>query len=469
MNTELRNLSILIALAFLAVIATSFYWSILERDSLQSRPDNPRRIREEQAFERGRIFDRDGRLLADSVQVAEDIRQRVYTDRSVSTALGYYNFRFGAAGLEAAFNDVLAGEIAQSPAIERAINALLHRTEQGHDLRTTLSLSLQTQLFTVMQGRHGAAVLVEVPSGNILASVSVPTFDPGELDAELRAEQSTPDDNDVLAQESPLFNRVQNGRYQPGNVMQLPLLSMLLEDGFELETSVAAQPQLPSTLPETRRLNAGCAQYQVTTLVLAFRSGCTAPYVHLLEGIGYQRFDQAMWRYGFYEPPPLFRGETSTSVPAPPFSEDSTSIYNVVAVGSGQGGITFSPLQSARFVAAVANGGVAPGFVLADAFRLADATEWQLFDIPQASQRLFSSNTAHHIRQAMQTTNEIYLHSGAAYTGEALRLLSWFHGFVYSNPNNQEAIVLVVVLEDAASSSEATSIALPLLATILAE
>ncbi len=468
MTTEIRNLSILIVLVFFGVAATSFYWSILQRDDLQTRADNPRGILAAQQFQRGRIYDRDGRLLADSVVVEDELRERVYLSPAINSAVGYYDFRYGAAGLEADFDDVLGGDIATTPALEQTVNDLLQRPGRGHDLRTTLSLPLQERLFAALQGQQGAGVVVDAANGEILASVSLPTFDPTELEDALLTEAfELPSDGNVLAAQSPLFNRVQNGRYQPGTAMHLPLLAMLLMAGYELDTPVTTHPQV--LLPETQLLNQRCTPDVEITLSIAFRLGCSGPFIHLLDGgVTYEQFDRLMWQFGFYQPPPLFRGEPSTGPPAPPFAEDTASIFSLVSIGSGQGGITFSPLQSLRFVMAVANSGDVPELVLADAYRLADSTRWQPFDIPATETQLFSPQVAEQMRGAMTLSGDLYYHSGVAYVGEPLRLLSWFNGFL-TEAATSRVLALVIVLEDAPHPDAAAAIGRPLLNAILTQ
>lgn len=98
----------------------------------------------------------------------------------------------------------------------------------GHNIHLSIDLDLQVTAMDAMAGRRGAVVALDTQSGEILAFVSSPSFDPnrfplGMSQSEYRALES---DLDL-----PLFNRAIRGQYPPGSTIK-PILSLAaLESG----------------------------------------------------------------------------------------------------------------------------------------------------------------------------------------------------------------------------------------------
>ena len=98
----------------------------------------------------------------------------------------------------------------------------------GDNLYLTLDLDLQLLATDALRGHRGAVVAIEPESGDILALVSAPAFDPnifasGMSTADFRALRTDPG--------QPLFNRAVRGAYPPGSTIK-PMLSLAaLETG----------------------------------------------------------------------------------------------------------------------------------------------------------------------------------------------------------------------------------------------
>jgi penicillin-binding protein 2 len=88
----------------------------------------------------------------------------------------------------------------------------------GADVRLTLAVALQESLFAALAGRPGCAVALGLPSGEILAGVSSPAFDPNRLTLAL-----TTTEWEALASDPkrPFFNRIVQGTYAPGSLYKV--------------------------------------------------------------------------------------------------------------------------------------------------------------------------------------------------------------------------------------------------------
>lgn len=94
----------------------------------------------------------------------------------------------------------------------------------GNSIVTTLDLELQQVASDALGDNKGSVVAINPKTGEILAMVSKPSFDPNDLGAALEAAYSGSDE------ETPLINRAIDGLYPPGSVFKTVTLSSALEN-----------------------------------------------------------------------------------------------------------------------------------------------------------------------------------------------------------------------------------------------
>ena len=107
--TNLRRLTLTIAIAFLVTSVGVGYWSLVAASDLNSDPFNPRLIAAVRDRPRGKIVDASGRVLAESAKDGDSYRRR-YADRSLAQVVGYASFKYGASGAEGAYQGSLIGQ-----------------------------------------------------------------------------------------------------------------------------------------------------------------------------------------------------------------------------------------------------------------------------------------------------------------------------------------------------------------------
>jgi peptidoglycan glycosyltransferase len=232
MTQNIQRLAQSILLGFVLIAASLLYWQVARAPGLVAREDNPRLVQADLRAQRGRLLDRRGEILAYSDPLPEPtglggIVQRRYPQPEAPHAVGYYSLRYGTGGAEAAFDTTLRGQLTR-------LDRLLHRPQVGDD--TTLSLDLATQRAArqSLGERRGAVVLLEVATGEVLALVSHPSYDPNTLD----------DDWDALIADpgAPLLNRATQGVYALGDLARLVGLTGLLSAGI----TTPSDPHVPS-------------------------------------------------------------------------------------------------------------------------------------------------------------------------------------------------------------------------------
>ncbi len=98
---------------------------------------------------------------------------------------------------------------------------LLNQSDEGYPLKTTLDKNLLLTAYKAMNGNKGAIIIMKL-DGELLATISTPSYDPNRMTKKYYAELSKSPDR-------PLFNRAFDGKYEPGSVWKTVIAMTLLE------------------------------------------------------------------------------------------------------------------------------------------------------------------------------------------------------------------------------------------------
>ena len=160
---------------------------------------------------RGEIRDRYGEVLAYGSS------PRKYPLRQAgSPIIGAANSEIGSEGyIEQKYAELMIGNKRSK------LWYLLNQSDEGYPLKTTLDKNLQLTAYKAMNGNKGAIVIMKL-DGEVLASISTPSFDPNKMSKKYYAELTKSHDR-------PLFNRAIDGRYAPGSAWKLVIAMTLLE------------------------------------------------------------------------------------------------------------------------------------------------------------------------------------------------------------------------------------------------
>ncbi len=134
----------------------------------------------------------------------------------------------GISGLEASYEKELRGKSGVKVYVRDVHNRIKTSyadgkydtlSEAGMDLGSTIDLDLQVYGELLMQNKRGSIVAIEPSSGEILAMISAPGYDPNLLVGRIRTENYRA----LVANDSlnPLFNRATNAVYRPGSIFKL--------------------------------------------------------------------------------------------------------------------------------------------------------------------------------------------------------------------------------------------------------
>ena len=260
----------------------------------------------------------------------------------------------------------------------------------GDDLFSTIDLELQTYGEALMQNKIGSIVAIEPATGEILAMVSTPTYDP-EL---LAIGPERGKHYAALLQDSlqPFFNRSIQAEYPPGSLFK-PLVALIGMQVGELQSNRGISCQGAYFLNGMRLT--GCHGHPYCRDVsTAIQYSCNAYFVTVFREIidrfpdentprqGLADFNSYLHNFGMGSPLGLdFPGEKGGNVPSPELydqiyaQETGWKSIWLRSLGIGQGELLTTNLQLANMAAAIANRGYYSTPHLTRAFRTADGQE----------------------------------------------------------------------------------------------
>ncbi|PYB71649.1 penicillin-binding protein 2 [Pseudomonas sp. LB-090624] len=272
----------------------------------------------------------------------------------------------GKTGIERFYEDALHGQVGYEEVETNArgrVLRVLKRTDPkpGKDIVLSLDIKLQEAAEAALGGRRGAVVALDPRTGEVLAMVSQPSFDPNlfvtgisfKAYAELR---------DSI--DRPLFNRVLRGLYPPGSTIKPAVAIAGLDSGVVNAGSRVFDPgyyQLPNYDHKYRNWNrSGDGWVDLDTAIM--RSNDTYFY-DLAHKMGIDRLSSYMNKFGIGQRVSLDMFEESSGLMPSREWKRATRRQawfpgETLILGIGQGYMQATPLQLAQATALIANKGV---------------------------------------------------------------------------------------------------------------
>ena len=290
----------------------------------------------------------------------------------------------GKTGLERYYENLLRGRPGQQR-VETNVEGRALRTigsdpaVPGTDLRLSIDMELQQAMVTAFGDQDGSAVAVDPNTGQVLAMVSLPSYDPN-----LFVNRISHKDYDALLNNPsrPLFNRNVLGGGPPGSTVK-PMVALAgLDSGLrrpEDKTLSTGEFFLPGVSRGYRDSHAGGHGW--VDLRESIAQSVNTYYYKLALEMGIQMFAEYMHRYGFGRESGIdLVGENDGAVPSIDYKRSiSTEPWypgETVIAGIGQGYWIATALQLVRATAAIANGGTLHPLRLAEATRVGYRAPW---------------------------------------------------------------------------------------------
>ena len=351
-------------------------------------------------------------------------------------------------------------------------------SEPGQEITITLDRDFQSEVQKALSVYNGAIVVLERDTGRVLAMASSPGFDPNAYEYE-NDNSTTLIGQIVNDPRLPQFNRATQGQYPLGSVNKIITMATALESGrFTPESTYDCQyeftelPGLPlfdwtwdhfqedeETLPSglltlPQGLIRSCNPWFWHIGLDLFNAGLTKSIAEMSRGFG---LGNKTGIEGVEE--------EAGNIPEPATAVDATNL------AIGQGDMQVTPLQVARFIAAMGNGGTLYRPQLIE--KIAPAGGGATFTFkPEAQGTLpIKPSTLQTIQEAMKGVVASKTPPGTAYrpmsgldipvagkTGTATAPAgdphAWFAGYTFAERPDKPDIAIAVIAENAGEGSE---------------
>jgi penicillin-binding protein 2 len=286
-----------------------------------------------------------------SEQMLDDPRYAFYSPGDV----------VGRSGVEQTYDALLRGKDGSRDVIVNSHGKELGHLGQelatpGKDLKLTIDLDLQIAAEKALDGKNGAIVAMDPHTGEILAMVSRPTFDPNQFSVRLTKSYW----NEILTNpDHPLLNKSLQAQLAPGST-------------FKIIMSVAG---LQENVAQTMHVscNGGAEFYGhfyacdkhhgAVDINNAIPYSCDTFYYTLANRLGIDTIAKYATSLGLGQKTGIdLPDEVSGTMPSTAWKlktqHDKWFAGETISVGIGQGAVTATPIQLARALSGVANGGV---------------------------------------------------------------------------------------------------------------
>ncbi|MFI6489917.1 penicillin-binding transpeptidase domain-containing protein [Streptomyces sp. NPDC050564] len=352
MTKYIRRAAVLCALLLVALLVNATRIQVFQARSYDDNPANRRRTIARYDQPRGDIVV-GGSTVTGSKDTGEQLRhERTYRNGPLyAPVTGFASQLYGTTFLENAEDDILAGTdpmLAPLP----LWNDITRAHYPAGKVVTTLNPAAQQAAYKGLGSRRGAVAAIEPSTGRILALVSTPSYDPGELSgtgsavtgawARLNGDAG-----------KPMLNRAIRQTYPPGSTFKVVTAAAALDAGVVTDLDSPTASPDPYRLPgTTTRLTNEIRGCEDASLREAFEWSCNTVFAKLGVDVGLDDMTHTAANFGF--------NDRMLKIPfsVVPSNFDTQLDNAQLALSSiGQFDTRATPLQMAMVSAAVAGGG----------------------------------------------------------------------------------------------------------------
>jgi penicillin-binding protein 2 len=273
----------------------------------------------------------------------------------------------GKAGLEKQYNDVLEGKDGMRRVVVNSVGKVMRTLDNveavpGKPIQLTIDYDLQAVAETDMHDKEGAVVAMDPRTGEILAMVSRPTFDPNDFAVRIQEGQWNKLNTDP---ETPLLNRAIQAQLAPGSVFKIVMATAMLESKAIPETLTEYCPGYATFYGRMFKCHVygKGAGHGVVDFHKAIVQSCDVYFYNVGKLLGIDRISEYATALGLGRRTGIdLPSEEAGLVPSEEWAE---RVYHrkwyageTISVAVGQGAVTTTPIQLARMIGAVASGGL---------------------------------------------------------------------------------------------------------------
>ena len=453
-NKEITRVTYMFVTLFLIMAGYLVYFNVFESKDVVNSVYNVRQDLLAERVVRGKILDKNGNVLAQTVTAEDGTETREYPYGNLFSHVVGYSVK-GKAGIESIQNFNLLTSNAFF--VEKLMNEFQDQKNIGDSIVTTLDADLQTAASNALGDNKGAAVVLEASTGKILAMVSKPNYDPNTVSENWETL--------INDQNSALYNRATQGQYTPGSIFKIVTTLAYMRQNQDY---VAFLHDCSGEITEegTTIHCYNSTSHGQETLGDAVANSCNTAFSEIGLSMDIEKWQDTAEDVLFNKALKcdLTSNQSSFSL------KKNADAAEVMMTAIGQGQTMVSPYHMALITSAIANGGTLMKPYLVDEITNYKGTVVKEY-MPEKYTTLMTSEEASILKNYMEgvitygtgtSLNGLgYTVAGKTGTAEVSMdkntVHSWFMGF--SNIDNPEIVVSVVVENADTSSITGTSVA----------
>ena len=301
-----------------------------------------------------------GEMLANTIGYVGEVSAQQLEDSN-----GHYRPGdiVGKAGIEREYNDQLEGTDGMRRVIVNSVGKAVRTLDDveaipGKPIQLTIDYDLQqiAESDFAAKDREGALVAMDARTGEVLAMVSRPTFDPNDFAVRIPAKEWAELNRDPG---TPLLNRAIQAQLAPGSVFKIVMATAMLESKALPASYTVYCPGYASFYGRVFHCDHAHGSVDLHKGIVA---SCDVYFYNVGKILGIDRISQYALGLGLGRPTGIdLPSEQSGLVPS---EEWVQRVYHhkwypgsTISVAIGQGAVMVTPIQLARMITAVANGG----------------------------------------------------------------------------------------------------------------
>ncbi|MEW6368870.1 MAG: penicillin-binding protein 2 [Acidobacteriota bacterium] len=269
----------------------------------------------------------------------------------------------GQAGIERRYDSILRGTDGKSREVVNSKGRKITELERvepaaGRTIVLSVDTDLMDSLESAMSGKVGSGVVLDTRTGEVLAMVSLPGYDPNSITGHCSQQDWV---SIVSNPDHPLQNRAINNLYSPGSVFKLTVAIGALEEGVITPSTTVFCPGSATIYGHTFHCwKAG--GHGSMNLRSAITNSCNVYFYQVGKKLGIEKIAQYAKALGFGSATGIdLPGEEGGLVPDPDWKKRvrGTAWYagETISIAIGQGSLLVSPMQMAYHAALIASSG----------------------------------------------------------------------------------------------------------------
>ncbi|MBX6361458.1 MAG: penicillin-binding protein 2 [Acidobacterium ailaaui] len=269
----------------------------------------------------------------------------------------------GKSGVEQSYDAILRGQDGSRDVIVdshgREVGKLgTEHAVPGKSLRLTIDIDIQRAAENALEGHNGSIIAIDPHTGEILALVSRPAFDPNDFAVRIGREEW----NKLITDpEHPLLNKAIQAQLAPGSTFKIIMAAAGLEEGVAQDLNVHCSGGAVFYGRYFKCwVHGGHGEVNITKGIY---QSCDVFFYTLAEKLGIEKIAKWAHAFGLGEKTGVdLPNEAAGTMPSEEWKmrnfHQKWFAGETISVGIGQGAVAATPIQMARAIGGIASGGV---------------------------------------------------------------------------------------------------------------